>query len=67
MKKMTMNEVEYLRFTDWLDRVLKDEYKTERFINTAWEFASSINDCGGQFELAAQFSKMSGACLYTHP
>jgi len=66
MKENIERETEYLKFTDWLDRVLRDEYKTEKFINAAFAQAEAIAEIGNSwFELAQDYTKDHQPYVYS--
>ena len=62
-ERIEQAETEYLKFTDWLDRVLKPVYKADRFFDAAFEMLL-INE-SGYFELAATYALNGNAHLYT--
>jgi len=50
------NNQEKQNFIEWLNRFLKEEYKTERFYNGAWQEAIDANENGMSYELPSMYA-----------
>jgi hypothetical protein len=52
------------KFFDWLDGLLKDEYKTDKFREAAWKEAQEKNASGMSYELEARYTALGRPYLY---
>jgi hypothetical protein len=60
MEKIIENEKGFLAFTDWLDIILEDKYKTDKFFLAVWNMANVVDI----FELAGTYTKSGSSYIY---